>query len=78
MVFYLQNNFYDSKCTPSFFPGGPWGYVDLKEIMADKNHPEYEENAEWFGLEEDETWDPKEFDLEDAQSFLKELYGTEE
>lgn len=58
--------------------GGPWGYANLKEIMADKNHPEYEENAEWFGLEEGESWDPNEFDLEEAQSFLKELYGTEE
>jgi len=54
--------------------GGVWGYENFKEIMADKNHPEYEEYAEWVGLEEDDEWNPKEFDLKGTQSIIKEMF----
>jgi hypothetical protein len=29
--------------------GGLWGYYEFLEIMKDKNHPEYENYAEWIG-----------------------------
>ena len=54
--------------------GGVMGYKNMLEILADKNHPEYYEYLEWLGLEEDETWDPEEFDLEYFQEVLRELF----
>jgi hypothetical protein len=29
--------------------GGPWGYTDLLEALADPNHARHAELAEWFG-----------------------------
>ncbi|MCK9269425.1 MAG: plasmid pRiA4b ORF-3 family protein [Bacteroidales bacterium] len=54
--------------------GGPWAYQDLKKVLADKNHPNYQEMAEWIGLNEDEQWDANEFDLEDVQGVLEHYY----
>ncbi len=39
--------------------GGPWGYGDLCEILADPSHPEHAERAEWV----EEDFDPEHFDL---------------
>lgn len=38
--------------------GGVEGYERLKEIMSDSNHPEYQQMAEWLGMDEDEEFDP--------------------
>ncbi|NCB43303.1 MAG: plasmid pRiA4b ORF-3 family protein [Clostridia bacterium] len=54
--------------------GGPWAYQDLKKVLADKNHPNYQEMAEWLGLDDDELWDANEFDLEDVQEVLEDYY----
>jgi hypothetical protein len=35
--------------------GGPWGYMDLLDIISDPDHPDYEESIEWV---------PKDFDSE--------------
>lgn len=43
--------------------GGPPGYEDLKEIMADTNHEEYKEMAEWL----DGEFDPNKFNLSENQ-----------
>jgi hypothetical protein len=51
--------------------GGPWGYAELKETLADPKHPEHEEMKEWAGLEEDEEWDSAAFDLEEAQAMVR-------
>jgi hypothetical protein len=37
--------------------GGPWGYGELLDILADPNHAEYEERLEWLG----ESFDPEAF-----------------
>ena len=29
--------------------GGPWGYLSLKEILANHNHPDHEDMLEWMG-----------------------------
>lgn len=51
--------------------GGAWGYKELKEILSDPEHPEYEERIQWAELEEGEEWDPAAFDLEKAKRRVK-------
>ena len=53
--------------------GGPWGYMQLKEVFADSRHPEHEEMKEWLGLDEDEAWDAEEFDLEAASESVQQV-----
>lgn len=63
------------KCPPEDC-GGAWAYDQLKEILSDKNHPEYEEYAEWCGLSEGEKWDPAEFDLKKVQKYLSQFFKS--
>jgi len=58
------------KCPPEDC-GGCWGYMEMKETMKNKSHPEYEEFMEWLGLAENETWDPHHFDLAEINKTLK-------
>ncbi len=44
--------------------GGIYGYERLKQTMKDPKDPEYADMKEWLGLEEDDEFDPNEFDLE--------------
>lgn len=40
--------------------GGVWGYENLLKVVANPNHPEYEERMEWLGDDFDpEAFDPK-------------------
>jgi len=52
--------------------GGPWGYQNLKTILADPKHEEYEDMKEWMGLEIDEDWDANYFDLEEVNEMLND------
>jgi len=63
----------EGQCPPEDCGGFP-GYQNLKTILANPSDPEYEEMKEWLELEEDETWDPTEFDLQDVQQMLAELF----
>ncbi len=63
------------KCPPEDC-GGVWGFENMKHILADKKHEEYEEYIEWLGLEPGETWDPHEFDVVEANRLLLELFAT--
>lgn len=47
--------------------GGPWGYVQLLEILRNPGHEEYEDMREWAGSDVD----PEEFDLDDVDGALK-------
>lgn len=51
--------------------GGVWGYAEMKEVLKDPNHEEYEDFAEWLGFEEGETWDAAAFDIETHRNRLK-------
>lgn len=50
-------------CCPFEDCGGVWGYEALKVILNNPEHPEYEEKREWLGLENDDVFDPNEFNL---------------
>ncbi len=65
------------KCPPEDC-GGIWGYENLKEILADRKHPEYKEMAQWLGLKKNETWDPAEFDIVETAEILAEEFGSDD
>lgn len=47
--------------------GGPYGYLDLIEIIQDPQHEEHEEMLEWLGGE----FEPDAFDLDGINTLLK-------
>ncbi len=53
--------------------GGPWGYADLKETIADPSDEEHEERVEWLGLEDPSDFDPAAFDLASVNARLHGL-----
>ncbi len=54
--------------------GAPWGYENLKEILADKKHPEHKEMKEWLGLKPREQWNANNFDLEGYKKILNSRF----
>jgi hypothetical protein len=46
--------------------GGPWGYAELLEILADPAHPQHDEQLQWVGGE----FDPEEFWVAGANAAL--------
>jgi len=38
--------------------GGPWGYANLRQILADPSHDEHQEMLEWLGLDNASQFDP--------------------
>lgn len=61
------------KCPPEDC-GGIWGYERMKEVMTNKDDPEYNEFIEWLGLEEGAEWDANEFDLEEVKQGLRDQF----
>ncbi|MEO6949340.1 MAG: plasmid pRiA4b ORF-3 family protein [Ginsengibacter sp.] len=57
------------KCPPEDC-GGVDGYQDFLEAVQNPDNPEYEETRVWIGLENDEEWNPAEFDLEEVNKML--------
>jgi hypothetical protein len=51
--------------------GGPWGYGELLEILADPKHEEHAERLEWLGGE----FDPEKFDLDAVNEELEAIGG---
>ena len=54
--------------------GGPWGYGELLEVLADPQHPDHDERAEWIG----DDFDPEHFDAgetTDAMQSRRPLRG---
>ena len=52
--------------------GGPPGYENMKEIIADPNHEEHEEMVDWLG----DDFDPNEFDLLQHQNAMAASYKS--
>ena len=58
-----------SACPPEDC-GGTWGYENLKTVLADPKHEEYDEMKKWLGLDKDENWDAISFDADLANEIL--------
>ena len=59
------------NCPPEDVGGIP-GYMNMLEIIKDKNNPEYEDMMEWLG----EEYDPEEFDLEETNGEVQFIIKT--
>ncbi|MDO9712524.1 plasmid pRiA4b ORF-3 family protein [Paracraurococcus lichenis] len=51
--------------------GGPWGYRELLDILADPAHPEHAERFEWLG----DDFDPEDFSPAIADAILAARFG---
>lgn len=49
--------------------GGPWGYAEMMQTLADPHHPERDALLEWLG----EDFDPKAFDKDELNADLGKL-----
>lgn len=58
------------KCPPDDC-GGVWGYKDLLDTISNPKHPDYASMREWLGLENGETWDTHQFDLENTAKHVR-------
>jgi hypothetical protein len=56
------------RCPPEDV-GGPWGYHDFLDAIADPNHQEHAEKLEWFGS----NFDPNNADVEALNQALHAL-----
>jgi Plasmid pRiA4b ORF-3-like protein len=50
--------------------GGPWGYADLKDTLADLGDDDHDRMLDWLGLECAEEFDPAAFDLTEINEVL--------
>jgi len=50
--------------------GGPWGYADLKEILADPTHDRHEEMLDWLALAGASAFDPGGVDEDEIEEEL--------
>jgi hypothetical protein len=48
--------------------GGPWGYADFLDAIADPKHGRHEQVLEWVGGE----FDPEEFAVEEVNEQLRQ------
>jgi hypothetical protein len=47
--------------------GGPWGYADLKAILADPSHEQHQEMLDWLGLDNTNAFDPNTVTLDQLE-----------
>ena len=58
-----------ANATPPDDCGGVYGYYDFVAAVSDPTHPEHAGMIEWIGM----PWDPAAFDIDNANSWLKEM-----
>ena len=58
--------------------GGPWGYEELKDALANPKHPEHKGFREWLGLKKNEDWDFNYFNLKEAQEAVRHVDFNQE
>ena len=58
--------------------GGIWGYQHLKQALGDPKHPEYKDMAEWMGFEDNEVWNPNEFNLDETKKLMVEVFSKQQ
>lgn len=58
-----------SRACPPEDCGGPWGYAEMLRVLAGPRNARRREVVEWVG----KSFDPKVFDLEEAQERLTEF-----
>lgn len=58
------------RCPPEDC-GGPWGYAEMLEAIADRSHERHAELSEWSGGQ----FDPAEFDVAEANEALRRMGG---
>jgi hypothetical protein len=56
-----------SACPPED-SGGPWGYAEIREVLAGRSNARKRELVEWLG----KSFDPKAFDIDAARARLAE------
>jgi len=62
----------EGKCPPEDC-GGVWGYMDLIEKLDGSKDEDLEDRREWLGLDDGETWDVNEVDMEEVQMKLQKM-----
>jgi hypothetical protein len=50
--------------------GGPWGYAELKEILADPSHDQHQDMLDWLALDNPSEFDPAAVETEDIEEEL--------
>ncbi|HEY7116181.1 MAG TPA: plasmid pRiA4b ORF-3 family protein [Tepidisphaeraceae bacterium] len=50
--------------------GGPWGYADLLDALADEDHEGHDDAVDWLG----DDFDPEKFDLDEVNKQLKKTF----
>ncbi len=53
--------------------GGPWGYTELKETLADPKSPEHADMKEWLGLGKKQKWNADGFKLKDVAAQVRTI-----
>jgi hypothetical protein len=51
--------------------GGPYGYADFLEVLADPEHPDHQEMVEWIGG----PFDPEAFDMKAVNTALRTAFS---
>lgn len=55
--------------------GGVYGYMELRDILADPKHPQHKEMRRWLNMKKNETFDPERFDLKQLNLNMQEALG---
>lgn len=50
--------------------GGPWGYLDFLDAIANPDHPQHQDMMEWSGG----FFDPEAFDRSGINAILEEMW----